>query len=98
MTDEPVDEIAIDVSRDYCETCGKFTDGETCVACGDEPLRESGVTAEPTTDTVRAGGRCCTRGSSPNPPWFRRALGVPAARVLLVLLFPVRVYEWRTRA
>jgi recombinational DNA repair protein RecR len=33
---EPVDELAIDVARDYCETCGKFTDGETCPACGDE--------------------------------------------------------------
>jgi hypothetical protein len=31
-----VDELAIDAARDYCETCGKFTDGETCVACGDE--------------------------------------------------------------
>jgi hypothetical protein len=33
---EPVDELAIDAARDYCETCGKFTDGETCVACGSE--------------------------------------------------------------
>jgi recombinational DNA repair protein RecR len=33
---EPVDELAIDAARDYCETCGRFTDGETCPACGDE--------------------------------------------------------------
>jgi hypothetical protein len=32
---EPVDELAIEAAMDYCETCGKFTDGETCVACGD---------------------------------------------------------------
>ena len=40
-----VDELAIDVSRDYCETCGKFTDGETCVACGDAPENRSGDSA-----------------------------------------------------
>jgi hypothetical protein len=25
---EPVDELAIEASMDYCETCGKFTDGD----------------------------------------------------------------------
>jgi hypothetical protein len=33
---EPVDELAIEAAMDYCETCGKFTDGEMCVACGDD--------------------------------------------------------------
>jgi hypothetical protein len=42
---EPVDELAIEASMDYCETCGKYTAGDdSCVACGaeDGPENRSG--------------------------------------------------------
>jgi hypothetical protein len=96
---EPVDELAIEAAMDYCEACGKFTDGETCPACGDgecsgKPLGESGVTGSDSGATVPASGRCCAGGSRQNPPGSRvSTLGVPAA---LLLLFPLRWFAWRT--
>jgi hypothetical protein len=39
---EPVDELAIEASMDYCETCGKYTAGDdACVACGAEDAPEN---------------------------------------------------------
>jgi hypothetical protein len=55
---EPVDELAIGAAMDYCETCGKFTDGETCVACGGDPVCVS--CCEPRSEVDVASGMCPT--------------------------------------
>jgi hypothetical protein len=98
---EPVDELAIEASMDYCETCGKYTAGDdACVACGaeDGPENRSGNPAlirRVIGCTVRAGGRCCAGGGTRQNPLGSRVgtLGVPAA---LLLLFPLRWFAWRT--
>jgi hypothetical protein len=33
---EPLDELAVDAARDYCETCGRWRPDAGCPACGEE--------------------------------------------------------------
>jgi hypothetical protein len=33
---EPVDELAIDAARDFCQTCGRWRPDGGCPACGGE--------------------------------------------------------------
>jgi hypothetical protein len=37
---EPVDELAIDAARDFCQTCGRWRPDGGCPACGGEGTRK----------------------------------------------------------